>query len=321
MNISKEVKVGLFMVVALVLLYVGFNYLKGIDFLSSTQRYYAVYSNVDKLTPSNLVYINGYSVGRVSRIQFQQQKNRVVVEMEIGSDIILGDSTVALLNGDILGTKFIQLNVGSIANPLKPKDTVRSEIARGIADFLAENAAPVADNLQTTLRKLNTILDNLSSNSEKLDEIFDDFKATPKLLNKTLSNANSKIDSLAGNLGSITRNVNSALAELKPTLSNFKTFSDSLKLIEVNTTLTKAQQALTKLNETLTRMGNGENTISKLMTEDTLYVNLNKLLLSLDTLSKHLNENPKHFTGPLGKSRKKIQRDLEKQKIRKGNKE
>jgi phospholipid/cholesterol/gamma-HCH transport system substrate-binding protein len=121
MKISKEVKVGLFMVVSLVLLYVGFNYLKGIDFFSATKKYYAVYTNVDKLMPSNQVYINGYAVGRVSRIQYQQQINKVLVEMEISSDIVLGDSTVALLNGDILGTKFIQLDVGSIANPLKTK--------------------------------------------------------------------------------------------------------------------------------------------------------------------------------------------------------
>lgn len=310
MKISKEVKVGLFMVVSLVLLYLGFNYLKGIDFFSATKKYYAVYTNVDKLMPSNQIYINGYAVGRVSNIQFQQQRNRVIVEMEINSDITLGDSTIALLNGDILGTKFIQLNVGSIANPLEPRDTVRSDVARGIADFLTE---PVAD-LQTTLRKLNRILDNLGNNSEQLDDIFNSFKATPKILNRTLSNANSKMDSLTYSIGSVTANVNRTLDKLQPTLSNFKTFSDSLKSVEVNKTLTKAQQALTKLNETLTKMGKGDNTMSKLMTEDTLYVNLNKLLLSLDSLSKHLNENPKHFTAPLGKSRKKIQRDLEKQK-------
>lgn len=310
MKISKEVKVGLFMVVSLVLLYLGFNYLKGIDFMSSTKKYYAVYANVDKLMPSNQVYINGYAVGRVSRIQFQQQRNRVVVEMEINSDIILGDSTVALLNGDILGTKFIQLDVKNIENPLKPKDTVRSEVAKGIADFLTE---PVAD-LQTTLRKLNNILDNLGRNSEKLDGIFSDFSATPKILNRTINNAGGKLDSIATGITSVTTNVNRTLDKLQPSLTNFKSFSDSLKSVELNKTLTKAQQALTKLNETLTRMGKGDNTMSKLMTEDTLYVNLNKLLLSLDSLSKHLNENPKHFMAPLGKSRAKIQRDLEKQR-------
>lgn len=301
------------MVVSLVLLYFGFNYLKGIDFFSSTKKYFAVYQNVDKLMPSNQVYINGYAVGRVSRIQFQQRRNKVLVEMEIDSDIVLNDCTVAILNGDILGTKFIQLNVGRVGKPLNPKDTLRSEIAKGIADFLAESAAPVADNLQTTLRKLNTILDNLSRNSEKLDEIFDDFKQTPKLLNATLSNTNSKIDSLTVNLNLVTKNVNGALSELKPTLQNFRTLSDSLKSVELNVTLTKAQQSLDKLNETLTRLNKGDNTMSKLMTEDTLYVNLNKLLLTLDTLANHLNENPKHFLAPLGKSRNKIQKDLEKQ--------
>lgn len=314
MKISKELKVGLFMVVSLVLLYVGFNYLKGIDFFSSTKKYYAVYNNVDKLMPSNLVYINGYSVGRVSRIQFQQQKNRVVVEMEISSDIILGDSTIALLTGDFLGTKSIQLDVGSIANPLKPKDTVRSVVAKGIADLLAESAAPVASDLQTTLRKLNTILDNLGNNSQKLDSIFDNFQATPVLLNRTLGNANSKIDSLTYSISLVTHNVNRTLELLQPSLANFKTFSDSLKSVELNKTLTKAQQALAKMNETLSRMSKNDNTVGKLMTEDSLYVNLNKLLLSLQDLSKHMNENPKHFFSPLGKSSSKIQRDLDKQK-------
>jgi phospholipid/cholesterol/gamma-HCH transport system substrate-binding protein len=314
MKISKEIKVGLFMVTSIVLLYLGFNYLKGIDFFSSTNKYYAVYDNVDKLMPSNLVYVNGYTVGRVSRIQFQQRRNRVVVEMEIDSDIVLGDSTRAILNGDILGTKFIQLNVGSIENPLKPKDTLQSDVAKGISDFLAENAAPVADNLQTTLRKLNTILDNLSRNSEKLDGIFNDLKATPKLLNKTLSNTNDKIDVLTGNINLVATNLNGAIADLKPTLTNFRSFSDSLKSVELNKTLVKAQESLVKLNETLSKMGDGNNTMSKLMTEDTLYVNLNRLLLSLDSLAVHMNENPRHFFSPLGKSKEKIQRDIEKQR-------
>lgn len=301
------------MVVSLMLLYFGFNFLKGIDFFSSTNRYYAVYTNVDKLMPSNQVFINGYAVGRVSKIQFQQSKNQVLVEMEIDSEIILGDSTVAILNGDILGTKYIQLNVGSIANPIQPKDTLRSIVAKGIADFLAENAAPVADNLEGTLRKLNTILDNLSTNTAKLDVIFDEFQKTPRLLNKTLSNTNSKVDGLADNIASVTVNVNSVLTELKPTLTNLKTFSDSLKSLEFQSTLNKAKDALTKLEVAVSKFDRTDNTMGKLMNEDSLYVNLNKMILDLDVLAKHLNENPNHFFAPLGKKRNKIQRDLERQ--------
>ncbi len=314
MKISKELRVGLFMVSSLVLLYLGFNYLKGIDFFSSRKKYYAIYENVDQLMPSNQVYLNGVSVGRVSRIQIQQIKSRVVVEMEIDSYVILGDSSIAILNGDFLGTKFIQLNVGTITRQLNTKDTLQSTVAKGITAFLEESAAPVADNLQSTLRKLNTILENLSKNSQKLDGIFDDFKATPGLVNSTLAKANTSLTHLSDSIQSLTGNINTTLRKLDPTLANFKTISDSLKSIEVNQSLVKIRETLTKIDETLDQFSNGENTVSKLMTEDSLYVNLNKMLLTIDSLATHFNENPKHFMAPLGKSQKRIQRDLEKQR-------
>lgn len=71
---NKEFKVGLFAAVALVLLYFGFNFLKGIDFFSTTEKYYAVYDNIDQLAVSNPVLINGFAVGRVSRIAIMQSK-------------------------------------------------------------------------------------------------------------------------------------------------------------------------------------------------------------------------------------------------------
>jgi phospholipid/cholesterol/gamma-HCH transport system substrate-binding protein len=314
MKISKEVRVGLFMVFSLVLLYLGFNYLKGIDFFSSRKKYYAVFENVDQLMPSNPVYLSGVSVGRVSNLQINQTKRQVIVELEIDSYVKLGDSSVAILNGDFLGNKFIQLNVGNIKRELKPKDTLLSDVAKGITDFLTENAAPVTDNLQNTLRKLNTILDNLGRNSAKLDSIFDGFKETPVLLNAALRNTNNKIDSVTFQIQSLTSALSSTLQELRPSLTNLKTFTDTLKSIEVNRTLASIDATLDQVNGTLQKFNKGDNTVSKLMTEDTLYVNLNKLLVSLDSLAVHLNENPRHFLAPLGKSRKKIQRELEKQR-------
>ncbi len=314
MKISKEVRVGLFMVVSLVMLYFGFNFLKGIDFLSSRKKYYTVYENVDQLMPSNQVYLSGVSVGRVSRIQIQQDRNRVVVELEIDSYVKLNDSSIAILNGDFLGTKFIQLAVGNSRNELKPKDTLQASVAKGITAFLEESAAPVADNLQSTLRKINTILDNLTKNSQKVDEIFDGFKETPRLINSTIVHADTKMTTLTDSISRLTANLNKTLKTLEPTLQNFKTISDSLRSIEVNETLMSIKATLTKLNETLEPFSKGDNTVSKLMTEDTLYVNLNKMLLSLDSLASHFNSNPKHFMAPLGKSQKRIQRDLERQR-------
>ncbi len=298
------------MVMTITLLYFGFNFLKGIDFFSSSNKYYVIYENIDKLTESNQVFLNGYAVGRVSDISIQQQRNRVIVELDINSDIVLTDSSVALLNGELLGGRFIQLHITAGGKILKAKDTIPSEVAKGVMDF----AEPVATNLQTTLKNLNIILEGLARNTKRLDTMFIRLQTTPALLNATLSSANTNIADLGTTFKSVAGNLNGTLDQLKPTLANFKTLSDSLKMIQINGTLTKAQQSLTKLNETLARFNSGDNTVSKLMTEDSLYVNLNQLLLSVDSLAKHFNSNPKHFLSPLGKSRKKIQRDLRKQR-------
>lgn len=306
------------MVVTITLLYFGFNFLKGIDFFSSSNKYYAVYENVDKLTESNQIFLNGYAVGRVSKIQIQQRLNRVLVELDIDSEIVLTDSSVALLNGELLGGRFIQLMVGEGGNMLRPKDTIRSEVAKGIMDFFQQNAQPVASNLQITLQNLNIILEGLARNTKRIDTMFLRLQNTPAILNRTLSTANSNIDGLSESFRSVAGNLNGTLEELKPTLSNFRTLSDSLKMMQLNSTVNKAQQSLGKLNETLSRLNTGDNTMSKLMTEDTLYTNLNQLLNSIDSLARHFNTNPKHFMSPLGKSQRKIERDLKKQKEQQG---
>lgn len=319
MKFSKEVKVGLFMISAIVLLYFGFNFLKGIDFFSSDYKYYAIYKNVDKLTESNQIFLNGYAVGRVSDVIIQQQRDRVVVELSIDSDITVNGSTVAVLNGELLGGRFIQLVVGKTGDKLKPKDTIRSDVAKGIADFIAENAEPVAANLQTTLRKLNSMLDTLHRSASLINGMLTDLKSTPGRINHTITNLNGRVGEVTGTFNEVGKNLNTTLGDLKPTLQNFKTISDSLKRLQLSGTLNKAQQSLTKLNETLTALNKGDNTASKLMTEDSLYNNLNNLLQNLDSLANHFNANPKHFMAPLGKSRKKIERELEQQKKKNGN--
>lgn len=319
MQVSKEVKVGLFMITSIVLLYFGFSFLKGIDFFSSENKYFAIYKNIDKLTESNLIYLNGYSVGRVSNIEIQQDKNRVIVELSINSQIKLNQATTAVLNGELLGGRFIQLSIGNSNEPLNPKDTIRSDVAKGLAELITENAEPVAANLQSTLQKVNTILDTLNTSAGKINLILNDLGATPRLLNSTISSVKGNIGQLSGTYQTVGTNLNTTLNELKPTLENFRSLSDSLKRIQIAGTMNKAQQTLTRINETLAKFNSGDNTMSKLMTEDSLYMNLNTLLNNLDSLANHLNSNPKHFMAPFGKSRKKIERDLEEQ--RKENKQ
>jgi phospholipid/cholesterol/gamma-HCH transport system substrate-binding protein len=144
---SKEVKVGAFMVISIATLYLGFNYLKGIDFLSGSGVYYVVYDDVLGLQVSNSVSVNGFSVGRVSNISLMQERgNKVLVELDVQQDIELNDSSVAFLDVGLLGGVSIILEVGESETKIQPGDTLQARLDKALVDLLKESALPVADN-------------------------------------------------------------------------------------------------------------------------------------------------------------------------------
>src|SRR5687768_14373836 len=68
MKITNETKVGLLTIVALVILILGFNFLKGNNVLNRSKKLYAIFPDVGSLSKSNAVKIKGYEVGTVYSI-------------------------------------------------------------------------------------------------------------------------------------------------------------------------------------------------------------------------------------------------------------
>jgi len=314
-KISKELKVGVFMVVAITVLYLGFNYLKGIDFFSSNDKYYAIYENVDGLNASNPVFINGFTVGRVSNIRLlQKNSGKILVEIDINGDIIIGDSAVATLNSDFLGNKSILLTPGDISNPKQPGDTLLARLDKGIADILAESAQPVANNLEATIKKINAILDNLNGNGEKINRMMDNFEKTPIILNSTIVKTQEDIQKLSETYTKVGEELNKTLAQARPMLRNISQFTDSLKRLELQKTLNNVNEAVAGLNEAINHFTKNEGTLGRLINEDSLYVNLNRAILNFDSLANHFDEVPKDYFSPLGRKKEKIQKRREKEK-------
>ena len=303
------------MVLTITILYVGFNYLKGIDFFSTTDKYYAIYENVDGLNTSNPVYINGFVVGRVSDIKLLQKESRnILVEIDIDGEIILGDSATATLNSDFLGNKSILLYPGNIQQPIEAGDTLIARLDRGLTDILAESAQPVANNLEATIKKINGLLDQLSGSGGKVDSILNNLSEVTADLKPAIKDTKSKLDTLLVNYNSLGKNLNNKLDQLEPTFKNMKVITDSLKTLELNNTIDEANKTLKELRKALDFFTKNEGTLNKLVTDDSLYVNLNRAVLNLDTLINHFDSAPKDFLSPLGRKRSKIERKREKEK-------
>ena len=312
---SKEVKVGLIGVIGLVFFYLGSNFLKGIDFFSPVSRYYAVYENVDGLIVANPIIVNGYSVGRVSDIRILQDRdNKILVSMDIDKDLIIGiNSKATLSSNDFLGSKAIVLSIGDINSPINEGDTIMSEIAGGLSELL-EKATPITDNLGVTISRLNDILASLRGSGDMITTTLDNLNNVLTNTNDLIDNNEETITTTLENLNSLTDDLSKKLSDIDPIIKGANDMISNLNRVDFENTFNQIDILLTSMNGVFDDIESGEGgPLSLLLSDDSLYNNLNKTAFDLDKLLQHINENPKHFFAPLGKSRKKIERDLRKQ--------
>ena len=308
---SKEFKVGIFAVISGAILYIGFNYLKGIDFFSPTHKYYAIFENIDGLNVSNPVIVNGFSVGRVSYIRIiQELDNKILVQLDVDENLVLGDSTVATLtNSDFLGSKAILLHIGNIAIPIQDGDTLISNIDKGIAEFL-ESAQPLTDNLGIAIRNINKILLGLEGAGEDLKNMLNTFESTLSSVNGLIAENRGSIKGTFNNLEDLGHNLNDRVTQLTPVLENANQTLEKINTLELERTLANLNNLLISMDTLLTDLNQGEGSMGKILKDDSLYNNLNKAWIDLDKLLIHFNENPKHFMSPLGKKKSKIEKEL-----------
>jgi len=304
---AKEFKIGLIALAAGLTLYFGFSYLKGRDFMNKETSYYVVYDNVDGLTKSNPVIINGLTVGKVRNIELRQDlHNQVVVELAINSEIILGDSTIAeLSNTDLLGSKAIVLKIGPIDTPLAANDTLKALMDRGLAEYL-DNVQPITDNLNVTIRRINEILLGLQGSGEKITNTISELEITLKGINELLSENKEGFALVIHSTNEVLTNVNNKINDLDPIFKKAEDVLDSLNNLDLNGTLVEVQDLMKALKSTVSAINQGQGTMGQLMVNDSLYNNLNQLLFDLDKLTLHFNQYPKDFLKPLGRKSKKM---------------
>jgi phospholipid/cholesterol/gamma-HCH transport system substrate-binding protein len=299
---SNELKVGFLALIAFLILYFGFNYLKGNDVFSSARVYYVEYENVDGLMVSNQVMVNGIEVGKVKKVELQPTKsNKILVTLRFSQDIVLPDKTVAVLSdGALLGGKIIRLRLEGKGN-LPEESFLKGETEVGVTSLLKERAIPVianADSLLVSFRQISTKFDNTGTYLNTL----------LKTSNETVSNINGSVNGIVAdnraNVAQISANMKILSADLmetekqlRPLLTKFNTVADSLQALRIGKTLREVDLAVVSLKKIVQGLERGEGTAGKLIKNDSLYLGLNKTLVDLDKLLLDFRLQPKRYIG------------------------
>ena len=277
---SKEIKVALLAIVAIVALVIGYNFLRGSNLLSSDRTYFATYPDVDGLNVGAPVILNGIKVGQVKSMELKPEKgNAVRVSLEMGKGIQLGDSTVASLGGSLLGSKTITLTLGNSSKQFSGGEELKTLSSAGIAGLataLQARALPVLSSLDSTLRHVNSII-NKDAETNIQGTLLGARASTEALLALIASNQ-ANVNQITRNFAQMSVALNKTTVKLDKIASNFSQLSDSLKsapvgpaLRRLDATLADAQTTVQSLN---TALNDQNGSMGRLLHDSTLYRNL-----------------------------------------------
>ena len=281
-KLSREVKIGIVVIVALGMLYFGLNYLKGINIFQPTTYFYAQYERVDGIVPTTPVMINGYQVGHVSEIIFDYTKEApITLQITVDNKLVVPKGTIAeVYDTGLMGDKAIQLRLGYSDQLMQPGDTLRTGIQNGlmaaVTDALVEPVKAMMPQLDSTLRAINQTV-----NSERIDKIIAD-------LETSMANIKSMSTDLKNN-------VPGTLAKVDTIATNFAAVSDEIAAVQWDSTLNNIEALIANLEYVSNQFKSTDNSLGALLNDKDLYQNLDSTVQSANALLIDLKENPKRY--------------------------
>ena len=172
---SKEVRLGLFIVVTLAILFAGVFLIGNTETLfKSTYRVKAEFQNVAGLNDGADVRVGGIHEGTVRKIDLPKRPDgKVTVVMDLQSatrDIVKKDSLAAIKSEGLLGDKYVDVSFGSqAAERLKDGETIGSEPPLDISDLLSKTNQ-ILDTTKTAMEGAQETVSNLQSITSKINQ-------------------------------------------------------------------------------------------------------------------------------------------------------
>ena len=164
MKISNETKVGILSITALVLLIVGFNFLKGKDIFNRSNKIYMVFYDLGALAKSNEVKINGYVIGKVYELNAKDRDvTGIVATINLTEDVNIPDNSTAVISSPLIGASYIDIEKGNSTVYLAPGDTLKTRIDVGLLDDVKSQLTPTLTSVREGIDSVKMLLSNVNS--------------------------------------------------------------------------------------------------------------------------------------------------------------
>ena len=283
--LSKEAKIGLTFIIAIVFLYFGINFLKGRSALAKEHTYYVMYNQISGLTPSSVINTNGYKVGNVTDIIYNfDTPDRIVVKLSINKALRIPKGSRIYLMNELLGGVSLDLRLTTDRHYYEEGDTIKAGVARGLTGQIEEEMLPQLIAMLPKIDSLVTSLHNIANNPN---------------IGTTLSYATElslKLNHTAEELNRLLRNdVPTLMTHLNQTGTNVEKITSQLASLDYVNTIARIDSTVNNLQQLSATLLSDESTAGRLLNDTAFYNNLNSVCTNANALIEDIKQHPTRY--------------------------
>ncbi|RLD14471.1 hypothetical protein DRI50_05340 [candidate division KSB1 bacterium] len=279
----NEFVIGLSVTIAILIVIGSIMWLEKSNILTEGLSVNLVVQDAKGITVGDDVLFKGLAIGSVQKTAIKSEG--IVLTLKMKGDVLIpSDSKFEIKEISLLGEKAVVIIPGKATTYLKSGQTVYGKPEESILDM--------AEHSKKLTSKINRILSHLDSlsgenNMEALTQSIHELRELLLRSNQLLQAGGPHLQGTLKDLHELTSKNKGAIDSL---LQTFGSKSIRLKesLIHLNR-ISKRTDAL------LNRLEQGQGTMGKLLQNDSLYNNLNRTILHLDSLILSIKKNPKKF--------------------------
>ncbi len=321
----NEVKVGLLAAITLILAIWGYFFLKGRNLLSRDKIVFVTYKNVNLLTESSPVLLNGAEIGVVSSITLHPTDVKLmIVGLTLKRELPIPKDAVAyLFPTGLTGGKAIELKFDkpcSTGNCLENGEYLVGKNLSMLGSMLDPNELDIyMDKLKNGVGSVTDSINAAISDPSGKNEIgktFKDIALTVNNLRNVTTSLAKMIEAQRGTLGATmshleatTRNLEQNNNKINDIMTSVQTFSGKLSKTDLDGTVNSTKGAVASLQKTLLQtdtaiaqmkfiiagVNRGEGSMGMLLKDDKLAKNLTNTSKELDLILQDLRLHPRRY--------------------------
>lgn len=302
MVISREVKIGTVALLTIIVFIWLYSFLRGENLLTRTSHYFVIYDEIGGLIESNPVEVSGYKVGVVQTIDFiDDGTGRLLVTLSLDKKMKIPEGSLAeITNASLIAGMKIQFIFSDSQTSYSSGDTIGGRLAVPITTRLENELLPLKATIELTVSRIDSIMIALNNTltpgmTRDLQETTSNVKSITGTMARSLSGSEDEIKMAIANLSSFSRVLAQNAGMLDSTMKNLAEISDSIASADLTGTLNRLGNAAAETATLLEAMNDGKGSAGKLITNDSLYNNLNTSLENLSILLEDLKNNPKRY--------------------------